>query len=350
MKIRICFIIIFALCINACKNECGIVKDATLFTVKDFVQTESLRGEIMKIDTLWKPVRIWSYDSSLVTVDLYSDYFVQIYDSKTGIKKAENVARGVGPNELLNCWTLQFNQDRVWAFDMQQARINAYILSDFIEKSSVSPITSIKFNGAPTSAVALSDGTFLCSDLSDTENLVTHYDAYGNKDDKLKIGYPQLKRDDIHENLNKRFWENRIYHNPYNEKTVVFYTYADLIDIYDSDMQLEHRIQGPDCFIPTLGYRQVDGHDFAYIIPEQTKFAYLFGVLTDTEIWALYYGVSPQKGSEKQHTVFVFDYQGNPLRHYELDIPITYFGVDSKAKCIYGLSEQPEPVIVKYQY
>ena len=350
MKNKIFFIIIFVLTANACKNSPLIVENATLFTKEDFIVTKKLTGEILDMDSLWKPTRIWVHNSSLITVDSYTDYFVQSYDSKTTLKKAENIARGIGPNELLNCWSLQFNDDIVWAFDMQQAKINAYQLPDFIEKSNISPISSTKFNGAPTSVVALFDNSFLCSDLSDPKNLVTHYDRYGNKDKELQIAYPEILAHDIPENLQKRFWEYRIYHNPQNKKTVIFYTYTDLIDIYDSNMQLEQRIQGPDCFIPILGNRQVDGQDFAYLIPEKTKFAYLFGVLTETEIWTLYYGISPQQGKEKQHTIFVFDYQGNPLRHYELDTPITYFGVDTKNKCLYGLSEKPEPVIIKYQY
>ncbi|MDC7150318.1 BF3164 family lipoprotein [Parabacteroides johnsonii] len=345
------YIVISLLLICSCKKESGIVKNTTLFSKEDFKQTISLKGKIIEIDSLWKPIRIWVHDSSLVSIDMYCDYFAQIYDNKNGFKKTENIPRGIGPGEFLNCWSLQFYLDKVWAFDMQQAKMNAYKISDFLNKKNISPVNSIKFNsGAPTSVAVLPDNSFLCSDLTDSENLVTHFDTLGNKDNKYQVGYPEVSINNIPENLKKRFWENRIYYNHYNNKIVIFYTYSDLIDIYNSDMKLMHRIQGPDNFIPILGNRKVENHDFAYIIPEQTKFAYLFGVLTDSEIWALYYGISPKRGEEMQHTIFVFDYQGNPLRHYELDIPITFFCVDSKMKYIYGLSEQPDPVIIRYQY
>lgn len=350
MKIKFYVIIVFSLLLSACKEESGMVKDATVFLKKDFKQIEYLKGEIMEVDSLWKPIRIWAYDSSLFTVDLYFDSFVQIYDNKTGIKRVENIPKGIGPNELLNCWSLQFAYDKVWAFDMQQAKINVYEVSEFVKERNVVSIQSIKLQGAPTTVIALSDKSFLCSDLSDSQSLVTHFDANGNKDNRLQVKYPEILDSDIPENLRKRFWENRIYYNPYNDKIVILYTYCDLIDIYSSDMKLEYRIQGPDCFAPILGNKKIENHDFAHIIPDQTKFAYLFGVLTDTEIWALYYGISPQKGQEMQRTIFVFDYHGKPLRHYELDIPVTYFCVDSNEKCIYGLSEHPDPVIVKYHY
>lgn len=351
MKLKICVVIMFVTLISSCKDESQLIKDATLFTKQDFKQTISLQGEVLAIDSLWKPIRIWAYDSVLVSVDMYCDYFAQIYNSKNGLKMNENIPRGVGPKELLNCWSLQFYPDKVWAFDMQQAKINVYKQPDFTNKKRLSPIRSVKFKeSAPTSVAVLPDGSFLCSDLSDSHSLVTHFDSLGNKDDKLQINYPDVTSCQISETLKKRFWENRIYYNPHNNKIVLFYTYSDLIDIYDANMQLEHRIQGPDCFVPVLGNRTIDGHDFAYIKPQETKFSYLFGVLTDSEIWALYYGVSPKKGEEMQRTIFVFDYQGNPLRHYELDIPVSFFCVNSKEKCIYGLSEQPDPVIVKYDY
>lgn len=351
MRIRFYIAILPILLICSCKKESGTVKETVLFTKDDFKQTTSLKGEILNIDTLWKPIRIWVCDSSLVSVDMYCDYFAQIYDKKNGRKTTENIPRGIGPGELLNCWSLQFYPDKVWAFDMQQAKMEAYSIPDFLKRKHISPIQSVKFkNGAPTSVAVLPDGSFLCSDLSDSNNLVTRFDASGNKDNQLQTKFPEVSTNNIPDNLKKRFWENRIYYNPHNDKIIIFYTYSDLIEIYNSDMQLIQRIQGPDNFIPVLGNRKVDDHDFAYIIPEQTKFSYLFGVLTDSEIWALYYGISPQKGEEMQRTLFVFDYQGTPLRHYELDTPITFFSVDPVEKCIYGLSEQPDPVIIRFQY
>lgn len=65
MKIKFYVIIVFSLLLSACKEESGMVKDATVFLKKDFKQIEYLKGEIMEVDSLWKPIRIWAYDSSL---------------------------------------------------------------------------------------------------------------------------------------------------------------------------------------------------------------------------------------------------------------------------------------------
>lgn len=349
-KLYYILIIITLLSCYSCKKEGG-VKDAIQFTKNNFGQTISLNGEIIQIDTLWKPINIWCYDSLLITIDLHTESFAQVYHKKRGCKVTENIPRGIGPGESLNCWSLQFTPDKVWSFDMQLAKIEAFNTDSFLTKRNIKPLYSIKLtDAAPVGVIVLPDSSFLCPDLSDKNSLVSKYDKNGIKDDNFKVDFPKLYNMDLPDNLNNRFWENRIYYNDKNDKIVIFYVYTDIIEIYNSKMQLQKRIQGPDSFIPVLGNRIVEGKDFAYVKPEQTKFAYLFGVLTDTEIWTLYYGISPEKGKELQNNLFVFDYNGNPLRHYELDHPISYFTVDQKGKSIYGISELPDPVIIQYKF
>ena len=53
------YIVISLLLICSCKKESGIVKNTTLFSKEDFKQTISLKGKIIEIDSLWKPIRIW---------------------------------------------------------------------------------------------------------------------------------------------------------------------------------------------------------------------------------------------------------------------------------------------------
>ena len=64
------YIVISLLLICSCKKESGIVKNTTLFSKEDFKQTISLKGKIIEIDSLWKPIRIWVHDSSLVSIDI----------------------------------------------------------------------------------------------------------------------------------------------------------------------------------------------------------------------------------------------------------------------------------------
>ncbi|MDD6209784.1 MAG: BF3164 family lipoprotein [Bacteroidales bacterium] len=48
------------------------------------------------------------------------------------------------------------------------------------------------------------------------------------------------------------------------------------------------------------------------------------------------------------HNLLVFDWTGNPVKAYELDIPLTYISYDEKERAIYGIGYNPEAVLVKY--
>jgi hypothetical protein len=263
---------------------------------------------------------------------------------------AENIPYGVGPNEQLNCWSLQFNSKEVGAFDMQMGSMTIYSKVAFLTQNHVSPIETIRLKDEfSTGLVRLSNGKLVSSSLADPEHLLNVYNRDGTKDTSIIISYPELNHLVLPKNIAKRFFENRIYYNEINEKIVLFYVYTDLIDIYDSEFNLLARIHGPDKFIPELNVSDIDGIKHFNMIKDKTKFAYLSGYLTSDEIWTLYYGIVPEPGKEFQNRIFVYDYTGKPLRCYHLDYPISLFCVDEVNHVIYGLSEQPEPCVIKYE-
>jgi hypothetical protein len=304
----------------------------------------------MRIDSLWKPSRIWCEDSVLVLIESSEDYFVHLYHKEKGYKIAENIPYGQGPNERLNCRTLQFDSEKVWAFDMLTGTMTAYPKSAFLTRSHVSPVGVLRLKGeASTGIVHLSNGLFVSSSLADSECLLSVYDKEGVQDTAQIVPYPELNHLDLPGNIAKRFFENRIYYSEANDKIVLFYVYTDLIDIYDSSLHLLARIHGPDQFIPELKVSEVDGKKHAHTIAHKTKFACLSSCLSTDKIWALYYGIYPERGKELQNRIFVYDYTGKPLQIYLLEYPISAFCVDEENHAIYGLSEQPEPCVVKYR-
>lgn len=340
-------------CLCACGDSGKRVKEVdAFFVMEDFGPAIPLKGEPVSLEELWKPRDIRVSDSLLVLTDMYCDYFVQVHDKRTGRKLNEKLSRGSGPGEFLFCWSTQYGADSVWTFDLQMARINAYAKDSFLLGNHVAPSRSLRLKGAPTTVAVLPDGTFLASDLSDTENLFTRYDASGDRDSMVSFAYPEVSYD-IPSELRKNFWENRIYYNVAQDKVVVFYVYTDLLEIYNSRMELECRVQGPEQFGPELGIRTVEGRSSHYLQPGVSKFSYINGVLTDSEIWTLYMGGMPTGEGDDgklRQTLLVFDYEGHPLRHYELDRPVTAYAVDEQERCIYALVEHPDVAVVRFAY
>lgn len=347
---KIAVYILLAILTAACHSPKEQIKDCTHFLLSDFGMPIELKGEIMPIDTLWKPTKIWCTDSLLITTDMYTDYFVQIYH-KNGNKVAENIPRGTGPNERLGCWSLQIEDELIWSLDMQLSTMTAYKKDEFLTQSNTIPYKTLHFeNGGITTLAVLPNNTFIGSDIADKKNLLSFYNSSAIQDTTKRSPFPQFRLENPSENLNKRMFEYRIFYNKKNDKLVLFYVYTDIIEIYNSKGELEKRIQGPDNFVPEMEERYVEGGVFVKTIANKTKFAYATGVLTSNEIWAFYYGISPEPGKELQNRLFVFDYNGTPLRVYNLEYPIFSFGVDEKEKVIYALSESPDPVIVKFMY
>jgi hypothetical protein len=330
-------------------SKSGPVKDAVQYGYGDFGVPVELKGEIMQIDTVWKPTRIGCRDSLLILVESTDDYLVHVFHREKGYQTARNMPYGIGPDERLNCWSLQFDTKQVWTFDMQTGAMTAYPAPDFFTRSHVPPSRTVRLKDGVTGVIALPDGRMVASTLSDTENLLTVYDITGQKDTSIYISYPELNDMPLDGYQAKWFFENRICYNEKSDRIVLFYVYTDLIEIYDSRLRRLARIQGPDSFVPELKEWEMDGKKQMSTVAHKTKFAYLSGWLTDMEIWTLYYGTVPEQGKELQDRIFVYDYTGKPLRCFHLDYPVSTFCVDGENQVIYGLSEQPEPCVIKFK-
>jgi hypothetical protein len=349
MKSKLFMLFLLAFFLLSCSDSGQKkIKSAVYYDYENFGDPIYLKGEVLSIDSLWKPIRIWCEDSLLIFVESMNDYLIHTYHKEKGYKIAENIPYGMGPDERLNCWSLQFNSKNVWAFDMQTSTITSYPKFDFLTQNHILPDKTIRLKEPSTGVVYLLNGHIVSSSLADIYHLLSVYDQNGIRDTSKAVSYPETNYIVVHGNIAKRFFENRIYYNEKNNRIVLFYVYMDLIDIYDANFNLLARIHGPDQFIPELDISEMDGKKRVHTIAHKTKFAYLSGYLTSNEIWTLYYGISPEPGKELQNRIFVYDYTGKPLRRYYLEYPVSTFCIDEDEQVIYGLSEQPEPCVIKF--
>ena len=345
MKKIVSIIVLFALYCNCINNK---DEDTTVcFTYKDFGNSIELKGEVLPSDSLWKPGNLYFVDSSFVFIDdYYGDYFVLTYNKNLQLI-TKNVPKGNGPNESVNCRILQTGSTYIWAFDMALRQMKAYNKNDLLTKNNIPPEKTTSFNEQFFRIAAISNNSFVGASISDHDNLLSLYDHNGMKNNTINAPYPQFMAKE--NNLeNNRLFENRIYYSEKNNKIVVLYIHTDLIDIYDENLNLLKRIHGPDQFIPELSFN----NNSAQIIPNKTKFAYAQARFTSTEIWALYYGTSPDfTGIEGPNRIFVFDFTGKPLRSYTLEFPVRGgFDVDEDNNVLYCLSEITEVSVVKYKF
>jgi len=335
------FPILLILFVGCVQNE---IEDAEFFSYKDFGNPIELKGEILPAETLWKPVRIFFSDSVFLVVDnSYGDYFVLIYDRELN-QIAEQVPKGIGPNESIICWNLQITAGDIWAFDPQTNKMKAYRKGDFLTKSHLVPHNTVTFKEQHIAMALLSNTNFVGYGGT-IDHVLNLYDTNGKKIINKYASYPKLSAGKNKTNMEKiLLFENRIFYSEKHKKIVVLYIYTDLIDIYDEDLNLLSRIHGPDRFFPAL---TSDGSP-----TRETRRAYNIGHLTSDEIWVLYDGeyYPAQPPDIYPNKMFIFDFSGKPLRFYNLEYPLHSFCIDEENRVIYGLAELEDYSIVKYCY
>mgnify|MGYP003295479218 CR=1 FL=1 len=79
---------------------------------------------------------------------------------------------------------------------------------------------------------------------------------------------------------------------------------------------------------------------------------YLDLAVSDNFVYALYSGRSFNEykiSAFEGEMIYVYDWFGNPVKAYRLDVPISHFCVDEFEKKIYAIANIPEPTIVKFE-
>lgn len=133
---------------------------------------------------------------------------------------------------------------------------------------------------------------------------------------------------------------------PDGSRWVVAHQLTDMLEIYDDSLKLVKRIQGPDGFFPQM--EEVNGH---IRHNRKERNAYFFPFATDTYIYVLYDGRVYDVESPTRYLrdkLFVLDWNGTPVKYYQLSEPVFHFAIDVRNGTLYGLSDLPEFHIVSY--
>ena len=312
--------------------------------MNQFGEVLELEGKKVALDTVWRPNRIYCSDSVLFIVDKTTDRFVTAYDIYDCRRLSSNLRMGNGPNELLSCWTLQIdkNTNCINVLDVMSKKINKYNYRDFISKSDVAPLSSTSFTDIPVYLIQNSRGAFISSVLSDNNSMLTVCDSNGNRTN-FECAYPTIYSSVFQsERENKLCYQCRVFYNEIQHRVIVTYDYWDMIDIYDDDLNLLHRIRGPYMLEP-----EMVGDGTTYYPSDETPFSFESCSLTSDRIFVLYNGTLDDEFFD---TVLSFDYDGVPKGYYHLDVPVLDICVHEGSRMIYGLADNPECCVMKYEY
>jgi hypothetical protein len=325
--------------------------DSRTFNDQD-LEIIKLEGAVMQFsDTIMHPVAIDIKDSLLFLKNRSTDYIYDIFNLDDNNKKInECFVIGQGPNDFIHPMIVQSKDDNVRIYDQGSGILKEYTVNSLKTDRFPTPITSLKFKDNVLSKIAvLSDNNVLSSV---NYNPKIRFKLYSHNGDMLdSIGeYPRVISSNLSDMEKFMNFKNDFTTN-FKDRIFICHYFTDLIEVYDCNGNIINRMYGPNQLVPVLEQKNAGGGFVGTSsVRDKTYKCYSSPVPAGEEVFVLYFGELYQDYRERDAKVFVFDWEGNPLRIYELNIPIFTFTIDEKNRILYGISNSPEYQIIKFNY
>jgi hypothetical protein len=327
----------------SCRNKSD---NPDIFSEKDFAKPINLKGSVLQIDSmLMYPVDIHVVDNLLFLTNSKTEYIFDVYDLNTHKKINECIKFGNGPDEMISPTIVNLTKDSLWIFDRQLWFLRNYRTKDFISGSKPESLQKIRLGHSHYKTTVLSNNRIVAYGSHSMDKKFDYYDLNAKLLDS-KGEYTDKSLSDRDNYLSYRF----DYTTSLNDKIFACYTFGDIIEIYDGATgDLIKRRYGPNESKPVFKSVTRDGVTVALPVRDLTHLCYhATPVRAGNEVFVLYFGglygkfISETGNATKCNKILVFDFEGNPLRTYTLDVPVIFFTVDAEKRIIYGVTNAPD--------
>lgn len=350
MKWKRCLLgcVVLSLFVGACSRPGNT--ESTQIEWSDFAQTIPAKGVVTDMEIFAPSLSMLCIDSLLMTVNLQSDYMIDIFNLRTGKRVKSAVMFGRGPGEMLSLQRIQSLGDSLWLYDRMQQKMFGTTLPDLLLEK---PHTPVSYSGlhALENAMIAADGNIVTDDYRQALSRFSVYDRSG----KFLGSYGEIP--EVEKFGNNLFWASESSVSTMtalpNGGFLVAYKRTDILEVYDSTLVMKKRIHGPDQFTAAIEMVEDENGVRVRSMPDERD-AYFHPVVLQKrpEIWLLYSGElwSAKKGP-LMNRVLVFDYDLRPLRVMELEIPVYSIAVDEEQQILYGATiDEKSMWLVRYSY
>lgn len=315
---------------SACKNENRTNTFSFPREIKLAVKKEIKLDEIGPI---MNPSDLYIKNDYLFISSLKTDTILYIY-SLPNIEYVNSYGRpGAGPDEFGGCFSFCKSSDKFIYF---KGYSNPMQIGSYRVDKNGAPIVQKKYklkNAALSNfGSILDDSTYLYFDVN--QLIIQKVNLSTGK----KIKDVKLEKDDHRESF---FYSNQGVLASNGHSIIYTYSYKKQIDIYDVNLSLEKSIVWDYKHIkPIVG-------DFENNIDH-----YLNVYAGEKYFYAMYSGMSGKSNSktpQKNYSLEVYDYNGNPVIKYTLEkIPVSFI-VDEKRGLLYGFDYRNEGIFYVYE-
>ena len=316
-------------------------------------EIKQLQHEVLDLPDMMigSPGDIQKEGDCLLVLDIQQDSLFHRVDLANNRYRGMFGAKGQGPDELIHPCGLKALGDGRWAcFDLGKNDVNMISLDADGNMVGLSRMFKNKafmtFNIVP-----LSEELFILNGETDGAMLAL-IDKEGTV---LSVSDEYPYKDDAEKNIPVRF-RAMAYQGTLrvNDNGYVAYAFhgAKQVHLYKVENKMMKKvgevIDGYGHYKPDMRREGAYGsaHDSNY--PE----CYLDLALTDKHVYALYSGRTYKEyrlSAFEGETVYVYDWTGNLLKTYQLDVPITRFCIDDEEQVMYATANVPEPTIVSFE-
>jgi hypothetical protein len=325
------------------------------FSYDSFSIQKSLEGKKLDLGTIYSPVDIFFDDSLLFVSSIGQNFNVSVFDTHDDYSKLAHIFKnGAGPSETYSVAKMDFLKDgSVWVHDIMATSMKRFNFSSIMDSVFVEELESAFFMNPILSAVYVNDSIFYTT----TQGVFPHsrFYVYSKDGDEMRShgSYPNFGLEIPPTVEVDVFWAKSMVH-PSREKFILAYEYLDLVELFSRDGNLIKRIHGPLQFLPSFDIGERGGTPYMKRVYEKTQHAYKSLAVNEEEIFLLFANGRTNKPGDKEASihynhVVVLNWNGDPIRFYELDHAVASITVDWNNKILYGL-DRIESEIYAFQF
>ncbi len=288
----------------------------------------------------------------LLVYDVDTKYYFSVVDlnSKKIIEKIG--VKGQGPNEIVGypMSVSKIGSTEFCFYDIYKRKLSVIDISEK-NKSTISEFKNFKPENSIFNVLPTYSGTYITLGLFEKGRYLL-LDAEG-KELSYYFDYPKINNGAEFSNKNKAMaFQGILKSRPDNKRFVFATRYSEIIEI--TELTKKNELKKVFEWHGDLGKFVTDDskkNSFSAAITQDTKATFRDVNVTSEYIYLLYSGHSFSEGSNsvtKCKSIYVIDWDGNPILKFNLDVNVTCIAVSEDNKTMYAIVEGDDTQLVKF--
>ena len=259
--------------------------------------------------------------------------------------------KGQGPNDFLQPYSIQHIENNIiGTWDINARMYYEFALPD--EKKEVSIDKRVRFEVILLSRVIKTAyNQFIALMMADDEAMFLLADSTG-KTVNTFFEYPYRNNDERQRFNNRaRFsaYQGELATNPSKTKFVYASDKGEIIHFYDIENNNIKPIVKIEKEYALYENREIPGGGTGVQLGTEGMRGYVSIYATEQFVYALFSGKKVgETNSRAAHTLRIFDWNGNNVKEYELDVPSLYLCVSDDDSKLWAIATNPDPELVYF--